>query len=188
MVKPLASYYEEPYMINCLYGRRVNKFVATLAFGLMSVSSWADWAEVGASYQCSKNEFSLYASINSNGGSITAPEKMKSLKTGNNKLTCRIDRSTINAEVWLSGPGQNGECGSGGRIQIMKLQVAGQDVVAFGESMLLYCSSTPTIVSISITKHKNGLTAKTCKGTWDWGFDFEAVKCEERVMPRSLWH
>ena len=163
----------------------MNKIAVCLAAFLLSTPARADWAEVGASYKCSKNEFALFAHIASNEGSVGAPSGMKSLTTGNNTLNCRVGHSAIQGVVWLSGPGHNGQCGSGGRIQIEQLQVNGESVVESGEAMLLYCSRTPTVLSLSIAKHGSGLKSKVCRGTWNGGNTYEGVKCDTRVISHS---
>jgi hypothetical protein len=106
------------------------------------------------------------------------------LKVENNKISCRLNHSTIQSVVFLSGTGQNGECSSGGRIQIMKLRVNNQDIIQFGESMLLYYSSTPTILSINIESHKGELASTICKGKWNWGNSYEDIKCDKKIIPR----
>jgi hypothetical protein len=155
-----------------------------LAVGVLQMvtsSAWADWAVVGAAYECTNSKFALYATVEEgSGGIISRPKGTKPLNVGDNQLSCNLAGTPIVARVGLSGPGHNGICGDPGTISIYELQVSGTDVFSFIEQMLFYCSGEPTIVSVEIARTSHGVSAKICKGIWNWGSSFENVRCERK--------
>ncbi len=132
----------------------------------LSTEAWADSALVGASYKCDKNKFSLYASVESTEGNIPSPPNMQAMVVGENKLRCHIDKSVIETNVYLSGPGQNGLCGDPGTIYINGLKIDGAQIIET-EPMLLYCEPKPTITNLDIKKSKKSLAFLICKGQWN---------------------
>ena len=167
-----------------MYFQRI-RLICTVVLSLFSVSAWADSAEVHASYKCDKSEFSLYASVDSSGGTILAPPKMRSLKIGRNQLICQIGQSTVKATVDLSGPGHNGICGDPGTIQISMLEIDGEKQIEPGEMMLFYCDSDPSMTNLDIKKVKKSLVLHLCKGNWNWGNSFENLKCVDKIIAKK---
>jgi hypothetical protein len=159
----------------------------SVAFVLISLLTpvnlaWADWAIVGAAFTCSKNKFSLNATVQSSGGNISAPKGMRQLKIGRNNLSCQVGGASIRAAIDLSGPGHNGACGDPGTIGIMKFQINGKDVVEPGDQMLFYCDGAPTVLTIDVSNEPSGPVAKVCRGLWDWGNSFKEVHCQNNPI------
>lgn len=157
----------------------------TVAISLIASSAWADWAIVGAAYKCTKNTFALHATVESSGGSIAAPPQTRPLKVGNNKISCNVAGTTVDALINLTGPGHNGICGDPGTVGIWKMKVSGVDLVEFGDQMI-YCNQyEPSIASIEITRASGGVSASICRGIWKWGSAFEDIKCEIKRLTKQ---
>lgn len=154
---------------------------------LISVPAFADWIDPGAAYYCDtkKGLFVLAAVMDTDNEGVIPIEKgfvPLSKDSSSTDILCKIPGATISANFVIIPPSERGMCSAYNHLDLRYLRA--NKMSLFGPELFnSSCFLSPVLYRIEITKVKDKISIRSCRGTFDWTKAYNVDgKCELKVQ------
>ncbi|TPQ27378.1 hypothetical protein [Methylomonas koyamae] len=158
---------------------RLQYLVVALLIVFAASNGFADWAIVGATYNCNGESLTLEGIVDSSSGSIKPKPGTTKLVKSKNIIRCSVGDSAVEARVFATPPSDHGECGSAGTVWLASIRINDEDYLTEPGYINNYCTMQPSYSKVVVKKMRKSIVLSTCRAIWDWGNEFENEKCDE---------